>query len=308
MISVVSPAYNEGANLQDVYERLRNALDDVGLRWEWVVVDDHSADDTFRVLSGIAAADTRVRGLRLSRNCGSHTAIRCAVHYAEGDAVALLASDLEDPPEVIQRMWAERGKGAQLVWGVRSVRHGGGPLDSRFARTYYWVMRHIGGVALPAGGDCFLIDRVVADALNRCPERHTSIFALLTWLGFRQAQITYDKGTRLRGASGWTFAKKVKLLLDSLVGFSNVLVSWLRVPMALAGVGAILAAAVATTSARVNPWAVLAIALSLAAVQLAALWAIGQYVWRALDEACGRPLWLIEAATFPACPKKPDDR
>jgi polyisoprenyl-phosphate glycosyltransferase len=298
-LSVVSPAYNEAANLPFVHQRLRATLEATALEWEWIVVDDHSADDTFAVLTTIATEDTRVRGVRLSRNSGSHTAIRCGIHHASGDAVALLASDLEDSPDVLIAMWAEWERGAQIVWAVRDARPGVAMLDSTFARVYYWMMRRVAGLDLPpTGADCFLLDRVVADALDACRERHTSIFALLTWLGFRQAYITYDKGLRTRGVSGWTLRKKVKLVIDSLVGFSDRPVSWLGGAALVTAIAAIISFGFAVVGRPFGAALLVTIVLVVSATLFAALWAIGQYLWRALDEARMRPLWTIESATF----------
>ncbi|MBA3271057.1 MAG: glycosyltransferase family 2 protein [Acidobacteria bacterium] len=297
-LSVVSPAFNESANLDDVHQHLRAALDGAGLDWEWIVVDDHSADDTFAVLTAIASADPRVRGLRLSRNSGSHTAIRCAIHYAAGDAIALVASDLQDPPQVLVRMWTEWERGAQVVWAVRGARPGGA-VDSKFARLYYWLMRRVAGLSLPpTGADCFLLDRVVADSLNTCRERHTSIFALLTWLGFRQTHITYDKAGRTRGVSGWTFRKKMKLVVDSLVGFSDLPLSWLAGAAMAAMLAAIVIGGRVSADIPMGTGGLATIVLLVAAGMFAALWAVGQYLWRAFDEARARPLWAIESATF----------
>ena len=297
-LSVVSPAYNEAGNLPEVYERLRETLDGARLDWEWIVVDDHSVDNTFEVLQTLASRDDRVHGLRLSRNSGSHSAIRCAIHHSTGQAVALLASDLEDPPEVLLRMWAEWQRGAHVVWAVRGSRPGVRSAHAGFARTYYWVMRTFGRVNLPpTGTDCFMLDRVVASALNGCGERNTSVFALLSWLGFRQTHIDYDKGMRVRGQSGWSFTKKVRLMIDSLVGFSDALLEWLRMACLGAAVGAILAVVLAVMNVPLHPWATLIIALVLTAVHFAALWAIAQYIWRVLDEARGRPIWVVERAT-----------
>jgi len=307
-LSIVSPAYNEAANLPFVHQRLRATLEATTLAWEWIVVDDHSADDTFAVLTTIAAEDSRVRGLRLSRNSGSHTAIRCAIHHATGDAVAMLASDLQDSPDVLTAMWAEWERGAQVVWAVRGARPGVAMVDSTFARVYYWMMRRIAGLDLPpTGADCFLLDRVVADTLNGCRERHTSIFALLTWLGFRQAYVTYDKGVRIRGVSGWTLRKKVKLVIDSLVGFSDWPVSWLGGAAVVAAIAATISLGLAMAGRPLGSAFLATIVLVVATSLFAALWAVGQYLWRALDEARRRPLWAIESATWP-CPAHPHDR
>ena len=118
-ISIVTPAFNEARNLPILHERLFAALEAVGVDWEWIVVDDHSRDDTFAAIELLASRDPRVRGLRLARNSGSHVAISCGLHHAAGDAAALLAADHEDPPEVLTRMLDRWRQGAQVVWAVR---------------------------------------------------------------------------------------------------------------------------------------------------------------------------------------------
>ena len=124
LLSVVTPAYNEARNLPVLHERLCGVLDGLDLEWEWIVVDDHSRDDTFEVLCGLAAKDPRVRGIRLSRNFGSHTAIPCALDHARGACAAMIAADLQDPPEVIPELLEKWRAGAQVVWAVRAAREG----------------------------------------------------------------------------------------------------------------------------------------------------------------------------------------
>src|ERR1041385_520598 len=101
MLSIITPAFNEAANLPQLYDRLAETMTRVGGDWEWVIVDDHSRDDTFTVIEGLALRDTRVRGFRLSRNSGSHAAITCGLHHVEGDAAVMMAADLQDPPETL---------------------------------------------------------------------------------------------------------------------------------------------------------------------------------------------------------------
>src|SRR5687768_18015574 len=138
MLSILTPAYNEAANLEAVHERLTAAMQTLDMEWEWVIVDDHSRDDTFGVIERLAAADDRVRGVRLSRNSGSHTAITCGLHRVRGDAAVMMAADLQDPPEVIRAMLAEWRKGARVVWATRRVRPGK-KAHAGFAAIYYWI-------------------------------------------------------------------------------------------------------------------------------------------------------------------------
>ncbi|MBM3778573.1 MAG: glycosyltransferase family 2 protein, partial [Acidimicrobiia bacterium] len=215
-ISVVTPAYNEAQNLPVLHEHLSSELDAAGVDWEWVIVDDHSGDDTFGVVGRLHAGDRRVRGVRLARNSGSHVAIACGLHLAAGDAAIVLAGDMQDPPAIVAALLARWREGAQVVWAARRHRPGDRG-HAGFAVFYYWMMRRVAGLsAMPArGADCFLADRAVLEAFRRRSERG-SVLAMVTSLGFRQALVEYDKAPRLSGRSGWTLARKVGLVADSL--------------------------------------------------------------------------------------------
>ena len=300
-LSVVTPAFNEAGNLLTLYDRLIAAMQRVGVDWEWIVVDDHSRDDTFRVVSEMAVRDSRIRGVRLSRNCGSHTAITCGLHLATGAAAVVLAADLQDPPEVVSSMLERWRSGAQVVWAVRRTRPGDRS-HTGFAALYYWIMRNpVGLQEMPSrGADFFLVDRVVLDAFRQFSERNTSVVALVTWLGFRQEQIEYDKQPRQAGQSGWTIARKIRLVVDSVTSFSNL-------PIRVCSIGGFVFLAIGTALVLVSLGLaspagaaillLLGAVVGLAGIQLIALGIIGEYVWRALDEARKRPAYFIEAAT-----------
>jgi dolichol-phosphate mannosyltransferase len=299
MLSILTPAFNESANLPVLYERLAAVMAAHGVDWEWLIVDDHSRDDTFAVIQRLAAHDPRVRGLRLARNSGSHLAITCGLQHVNGDAAGLLAADLQDPPEFLAQMIERWRAGAQVVWAVRRQRPGDTGHQG-FAAIYYWIMRRLVGMKeMPAtGADFFLIDRVVIDAFRQSRERNTSVFALITWLGFRQDQIEYDKQPRASGRSGWTLARKVTLVIDSVTSFSDFPLRWcLYAGLALIATGLLfgIAGLALLPSLGAGLLLVVALVLALSGVQLGALAVVGQYVYRALDEARGRPRYVIEA-------------
>lgn len=299
-LTIVTPAFNEAMNLEALYERLAAAMQANGLDWEWIVVDDHSHDATFDVVRRLAARDSRIGGVRFARNFGSHTAIACGLHHARGDAAVALAADLQDPPETFAAMVAEWRRGAQVVWAVRRQRQGERHSNHGFAAVYYFLMRHLVGMKeMPASGaDFFLVDRVVLDAFRQFSERHVSILALITWMGYRQAFIEYDKQARRAGASGWTLRKKIKLVVDSIVSFSEFPIRLCTYTGGLLLAAGIVAAPVLGLVTGLPPrWAALvALLLALSGVHLIALGLVGEYVWRALDEARRRPPYLIEAS------------
>ena len=299
MISIVTPAFNEATNLPALYERLVATMRDVGGDWEWIVVDDHSRDDTFAVIDALALRDARVRGFRLSRNSGSHVAITCGLHQVDSDAAVMMAADLQDPPETLASMVARWRQGAQVVWATRRVQPGEAS-HRGFAALYYWMMRRLVGMTeMPArGADFFLLDRVVVDAFRRFSERNVSVLALITWLGFRQDFVEYDKQPRLSGTSGWTLARKIKLVLDSITSFSDFpirLCTYIGLTFFACALVMLIVAVALLPELGGGVLLLLALIVGLAGLQLVAVGIVGEYVWRALEESRRRPPYLIES-------------
>jgi polyisoprenyl-phosphate glycosyltransferase len=304
VLSVITPAFNEAENLPVLYQRLVETLGQLGISWEWIVVDDHSRDATFPVTARLAAADARVRGLRLARNSGSHLALTCGLHAARGESAVVLAADLQDPPETFGELLAKWRGGAQIVWAVRGQREGATKSALLFARIYYWIMQNVAGLrdTPSTGADFFLIDRRVIDAFCQFQETNTSMFALITWMGFRQERVEYVKQARLHGSSGWSLRKKIKLVLDSVTSFSEApirLLSYAGSAITALGLAdAIFLAVRALAGYPTTGWpAVIAALLVLGGLQLIGMGVLGEYVWRALDESRRRPRFLIEDAT-----------
>lgn len=302
MLSILTPAFNEATNLDALHARLVATMAQLGIEWEWVVVDDHSRDETFAVIQRLAAADGRVRGVRLARNSGSHVAVTCGLHLVRGDAAVMIASDLQDPPETLGSMVERWKSGAQVVWAVRRQRPGD-TTHAGFAAVYYWLMRNVVGMkAMPANGaDFFLVDRAVLEAFRKFPERSVSVLALVMWLGFRQEFIEYDKQPRTSGKSGWTLARKITLVVDSVTAFSEAPIR----ACTLLGV-ALLAVSVVLLLVGIARWMrtdhghlvlMVAAVAGVGGLQLVATGLVGEYVWRALEESRRRPQFVIEAVT-----------
>jgi len=301
-VTIVTPAFNEEQNLLALHARLRDTFDSAGLAWEWIVVDDHSHDGTFQAIEKLAASDSRVLGLRFSRNSGSHTAISCGLRHARGRCAVVMAADLQDPPEVILRLLEEWRLGAQTVWAARQSRPGEKPRDLFFSKMYYFLMRKFVGMRdMPAeGADFFLLDRVVIDALSRFQERNISLFALIHWMGFRQKVVSYVKQARVHGVSGWGVWKKVKLLVDSVLPFSYVPIRIMSASGAVISVLGFLYGVVVLVNAffhdaPVHGWSSLMfVILVLGGMQMLTLGILGEYLWRAYDESRRRPGYMIE--------------
>jgi dolichol-phosphate mannosyltransferase len=305
-ISIITPAYNEAQNLPILYERLVLALKSEG-EWEWIIVDDHSSDDTFAAISELATKDARIRGFRFARNFGSHTAIVCGFHHSRGDCAVIMAADLQDPPETIPLLIKERQAGAQVVWAVRAHREGEEKTTIGFSRLYYFLMRRVVGLTgTPStGADFFLIDRQVIDAFCSFGEANVSIFALITWMGFRQALVHYDKKARLHGRSGWNLEKKIKLVLDSVTSFTYLPIRLMSYTgFAIAFIGFLYSFWVIINALAGRPaqgWtSLMVVVLVIGGIQMLMMGVLGEYLWRALDESRRRPRYLVEAKTPPS--------
>jgi dolichol-phosphate mannosyltransferase len=284
LLSVITPAFNEARNLPVLNQRLVETLESLGINWEWIVVDDHSVDETFSVVEELAHRDGRVRGIRLSRNFGSHRALTCGMDNARGDCVVVMAADLQDPPETLPALLKQWDAGAQVVWAVRSRREGEKLSTLAFGRLYHWFMRHVVGIReLPAtGADFFLLDRRVLDALRQFKEINVSIMALVTWMGFRQSRIAYDK------KASFTY---LPIRLMSYVGFVIAFVGFVYAGLVIAN---------ALTGQPTQGWSsLMVVVLIIGGVQMLMMGVLGEYLWRALDESRQRPRYLIEATTRP---------
>lgn len=229
LLSVVTPAFNESANLPILYRRLEKSLRQLHQKWEWIVVDDHSADDTYGVVEKIARKDKKVRVVRFAQNSGSHLALACGLRMAKGKGAIGMAADLQDPPETLGRLIEKWKKGTPIVWAVRASREGVDFFSLFLSRAYYFIVRY--GVGLrqvpPTGADFFLLDREVLKALSRARVKNASLLLLICSLPFRQDFIICDKEPRIHGKSGWNLRKKLKLFFDSVTMFSKAPIYWL---------------------------------------------------------------------------------
>lgn len=301
VLTVVTPAYNEAANLPLMHERLISALDPAA-RWEWIIVDDHSADDTFAAAKALAKKDARVSCVRFSRNFGSHRAILCGLERMRGECAVVMASDLQDPPEIVPQLLDKWREGIKVVWAVRSKREGVSAGSLLMSRAYNFMMRRFVGLRnMPAeGADFLLLDRKVAEALKQFPEKNFSVFAMITWMGFPQAGVVYDKKARLHGKSGWSLEKKLKLAIDSMISFSYLpmrMISGFGFASVLAGT-LWLVWLLAGEPELGDGWTKFAAALLIVSgLQWMMMGVLGEYLWRALDEARRRPRFIVEKDT-----------
>ena len=302
LLSVVVPVYNEIESLPLFYDRitsLSQKLDQLDL--ELLFVDDGSTDGSFEWLSDLAQKDRRVRVIRFSRNSGSYIALTAGLANAAGDAAITLSADLQDPPELIPEMVAKWRGGYDVVWAARRSR-GGDPLWRRLTSgLFYSVFRKIAFPNYPPKGyDFCLVDRVVIDSISGSQERNTSIFALIVWASFRNISVEYDRGPRVRGETHWNFRKMMRLAIDSIVSFSSLPVRLSLWCSVLVGCGLILYCIYIVYGKMTGKIAfppgwpsTMAVILMASGMQFLVLAVLGEYLWRALDQTRGRPLYVV---------------
>jgi dolichol-phosphate mannosyltransferase len=302
-ISIVVPVFHNASSLPDLLAAFQNlAAKNPANEFEFVFVDDGSGDDSYAVLSQLAGQDARVRVIKLSRNFGSNAALLAGLGHARGDAVACIAADLQDPPELIHDMLALWRQGRKVVLAAREGRDDS-PLTNLLADTFYALFRRFAVKSMPKQGfDFFLIDRQVCDLINGIQESNAYLMGLILWLGFDPAVVHYRRRARPEryGTSMWTLTKKLKYFIDSFVAFSYVPVracSLLGVTLSMLGV----LYAIAIIAMRwffnieAEGWAsLMVVILVVSGVQLLMTGVLGEYMWRNLDETRRRPRYVVE--------------
>lgn len=303
LFSIVAPVYHNASSLADLLREMqavadKNSDDD----FEFIFVDDGSADHSFTVLDTLAQSEPRMRVIKLSRNFGSNPAVMAGLAQAKGDAVTAIAADLQDPPALIHDMLQLWRQGRKVVIAARRARED--PfLSALLADGFYKLFRRYALKTMPKRGfDFFLIDRQVCDLINDIQENNAYLMGLILWLGFDPYVLHYDRRARAEkyGQSMWSLAKKFKYFVDSFVAFSYFpirLASGLGILFSLVG----LVYAIWVVFARLalgieaEGWASLMIVVLIAAgVQMLILGIIGEYLWRSLDEIRRRPRFIIE--------------
>ena len=269
--------------------------------FEYVMVDDASGDNTMRELLAFQAAyPDRVRVVALAANVGSYNAMVAGMEHATGDCNALIMADMQDPPELILQMYEYWQKGFKLVIGNRQDREETG-FQRWFAMTFHFLMKKIALRNIPDGGfDFVFFDRRVREEVLKLKERNSNVLYLMVWLGFPYVNIPYTRRLRELGKSRWTLSKKVKLFIDSILAFSFAPVRAISVAgLALGAIaiiyGLYIIALKIFSPAEPAGWTTLmVVVLFVSAFQMVALGVIGEYVWRGLDAARGRPLYVVK--------------
>jgi polyisoprenyl-phosphate glycosyltransferase len=302
--SLVIPVYRNRESLPELVEQLRGLQACLPGELEVVFVVDGSPDDSHAWLrANLPTSGLRARLMLLARNFGSFAAARAGLAEASGDYFAVIAADLQEPPELAAQFFAALATDeVDVVIGTRQGRED--PLSSRVAARAFWTLyRWLIQPELPPGGvDMFGCNRAFRDRLVALEEANTSLVALLFWLGHRRATIPYVRRVRRHGKSAWTLRRKLKYLSDSVFAFSDLPVRMLFHVGALGLAISILLGALVLvrrlTGAIDLPGysATMLIILFFGALNTFGLGVVGSYAWRAYENTKQRPGYLILAS------------
>jgi dolichol-phosphate mannosyltransferase len=301
-LSVVVPVFNEREALPELYRRVTAVMAQLGVTHELILVNDGSTDGSWDAILSLACEDRRVKALGLSRNFGHQLAITAGLHAARGDAVVVMDGDLQDPPELIHALYGKFQEGYDVVFAQRRLREGETLWKRTTAKAFYRLMRQMTALDIPVDtGDFRLMSRRVADEMRRLHEQNPFIRGLVTWVGYNQVAVPYDRDRRHGGRTKFSTAKMMKFALDGITSFSSRplrIASHVGLFFAVASLALMSGLVVYKLSGGtgvIQGWTSLIVAvLLLGGLNLIAIGLLGEYIGRIYDQVKGRPTYLVK--------------
>lgn len=298
-LSIVIPVYNEEMNIGKLNSRVHATVSKMELPYEVVYINDGSKDQSLTILKMLAAADSHVKFIDLSRNFGHQLAITAGMEYASGEHIVIMDGDGQDPPELIPELYAKAQEGFEVVYAKRRKRDGENFLKKFTAKMFYRFLAKITSIEIPVDtGDFRIIHRKIQRLLKQMPEQHKFIRGQISWLGFNQTFLEYDREERMGGNTKFTYKKMIRFALDGISSFST----W---PLKIATIGGFLVSIVSfiliiytlyekyfgTTEPG---WASLNISiLFIGGIQLIGIGILGEYLGRVSENVKNRPHYIV---------------
>lgn len=298
--SIVIPAYNEELVIDESYKRLKSVMDTTNEEYELIFVNDGSRDKTGEMLSTLCDNDKNVKMIDFSRNFGHQTAITAGMDNSSGQAVVVIDADLQDPPEVILDMIKKWKEGYDVVYGKRAKRKGETFFKLFTAKVFYRFLKSMTSVDIPVDtGDFRLIDRKVCDELSSLTEKNRYVRGLVSWVGFKQTDVTYVREERFAGETKYPLKKMIKFAMDGLTAFSYKPLKLSSLLGTLLSLGSVIWLIISLlikylTDVSVPGWlCAMSIPLFFNGLILMMLGIMGEYIGRIYDESKNRPLYII---------------
>ena len=302
LVTILVPAYNEQEVLHMLYERLKNIMDNLSsYRFEVLLVNDGSKDNTLAVMKELRNIDNRICYLNLSRNFGKETAMIAGLDYAKGDCVIIIDADLQDPPELIPDMLKFWEEGYDDVYAKRKSRKGESFLKKFTSKMYYKMLQSVTNIVIQKDtGDFRLLDRRCVEALKSIRESQRYTKGLFSWIGYNKKEILFDRDPRAAGKTKWNYGKLINLSIDGLTSFTTTPLRFAAVMgilVSLAGFIYMLAIIIKTIIYGIDVpgySSTMVVILFLGGIQLIFLGVIGEYLGRTFNESKRRPIYFVE--------------
>lgn len=300
-LSIIIPIYNEQDNIPELYQRLTSNAKKITNNYELIFINDGSRDASLIKIIELSKADNHVFYLNFSKNFGHQIAVTAGLDYCSGKAVVIIDADLQDPPELIEKLYEKHKEGYEVVYAKRSKRKGESWFKLVTAKLFYRIMVKITNINIPLDtGDFRLIDRKIVEYLKLMPEQNKFLRGQIAWLGFNQTYVEYERQERKHGVTGYPLSKMIKFAFDGITAFSDK-------PLTLvmqAGIGVSFIAFLVilytlygyfSNKETVPGWASTMVSiLFLGGIQLISIGIIGLYLSRINKNVINRPLYLIK--------------
>lgn len=300
-LSVIIPSYNEERNVGIMHERLTKTLSEITDSYEMIFVNDCSKDQTLLRIKELAERDSHVKYLSFSRNFGHQIAVSAGLDFCTGEAVVIIDGDLQDPPELISKMYERYKEGYKVVYAKRKTREGETWFKKATAKIFYRLLASMTSIDIPVDvGDFRLIDRVIVEHLRNMPEKSKYIRGQIAWIGYKQTFVEYHRDARLYGTTNYPLKKMLRFALDGITAFSDKplkIASGLGIFSAIVSLLALVYALVShfCFHATITGWTSLILSvLFIGGVQLITIGIIGEYIARINNDVRNRPLYILD--------------
>ena len=301
LLSIIVPMYYEELVAYECYHRIKNVVNGIeSMDHEIIFVNDGSKDRTLAILKSIAKGDKCVKIIDFSRNFGHQAAVTAGLFNCNGDAIVIIDADLQDPPEIIPERISKWEEGHQVIYGKRKIRSGESKFKLLTAKYFYRVLSYMASIEIPKDtGDFRLMDRIVVEAFKEMPEQNRFIRGMVSWIGFDQVPLEYNRDDRFAGETKYPLRKMIKFATDGIVSFSTKPLK-LTAIFGIGTIGISILLIIYTIITKIMSdtsmgWAsTMCVILFFSGVQLLSLGVIGEYIARIYDESKNRPLYLVK--------------
>ena len=305
-LSVIIPIYNEEGNIHTLIDRLQAVIDDMNLSsTEYIFINDGSRDRSMEMIRELAVKNKNVKYINLSRNFGHQVAVSAGLDKSKGDAVVIIDADLQDPPELIPELYKKLKSGFEVVYAKRKSRQGESFFKKSTAKLFYRILSKMTSISIPVDtGDFRIVDRKIVEVLKKMPEQQKFLRGQISWIGFSQSFVEYDRDERYAGKTGYTYKKMIRLALDGITSFSNFPLKIVTIAgFAVSGISFFMilwALYSRFISKDYEPgWTSLMLTiLFLGGIQLIGIGIIGEYVSRLSANIRNRPLYVVSESNI----------